>query len=268
MPLVELEGARLYYEEAGSGPAVVMAHGGGGDLSQWRHQISAFSDRYRVVAFDARGHGRSISGAGAWAIDDFVGDLKRLLARLDIDAAHLVGATLGGVVALEFALAYPEAVRSLVLVSTAPDTTDEMRARFDASAEIVEKGDVAAFAEGFIGFIFSPGYAADHPDEVADFRGRLERIDPRGYARSIRALGHRPDLTPRLEGVNAPALVVTGALDPIPTSAPGAEQLCRALPNARAEVIAAAAHLPHIEQPEVFNRAALRLFETAAREAA
>jgi pimeloyl-ACP methyl ester carboxylesterase len=200
-------------------------------------------------------------------MDAFVADLAGLLARLEVGRAAFVGATLGGVAVLEFALAHPEAASAVVLVSTAPDATEEMRARFEASAAVVESGDLAAFAEGFVSFIFSPDYVAAHADEVADFRQRLERIDPAGYAGSIRALGNRPDLTPRLGRLRVPALVVTGALDPIPTSAPGAELLARTMPDARAVVVPGAAHLPHIEQPAAFNQFVLEFLSRRSTKA-
>ncbi|MFI5394298.1 MAG: alpha/beta fold hydrolase [Candidatus Binatia bacterium] len=265
MPSVDVKGARLYYEEAGSGPAVVFAHGGGGDLSQWRHQMPVFAQQYRAIAYDARGHGQSRATADHFTMSDCAEDITALLGHLGISRAHLIGATLGGVAGLEFALAHPEVAQTLVLISTAPDTTDEMRARFEASAEVAGSGDLTDFAEGFINFIFSSAYAEDHPEEVADFRRRLEGIDPQGYAQSIRALGNRPDLSPRLGGLHAPALVVTGALDPIPTSVPGAALLARSLPNVRTEVIPGAAHLPHIERPDIFNRLVLDFFAVVQR---
>ncbi|MBI4514320.1 MAG: alpha/beta fold hydrolase [Deltaproteobacteria bacterium] len=268
MPTVTTAGAKLYYEEAGAGSAVVLAHGGGGDLSQWRHQVPALAAHHRVIAFDARGHGRSAASTPPGRITDFADDIAELLRHLGIARAHLIGATLGGVAVLEFALARPAAVQSLVLISTAPDTTEEMRLRFEASAEVVESGDLAGFAEGFISFIFSSDFADSHPDDLADFRQRLERIDPAGYAASIRALGNRPDLTPRLGQLRVPALIVTGALDPIPTSAPGAALLAQALPNARNQVIPDAAHLPQIERPDLFNRLVLDFFAAAERQAA
>lgn len=267
MPTVPVNGGHLHYEEAGSGPALVFAHGGGGDLSQWRHQVAHFARHYRVVAYDARGHGQSSEGAGQ-TVASWVGDLAEMLRHLDIGSAYLVGATLGGVVILEFALAHPEMVRALVVVSTAPDTTDEMRARFGASAEIVQAGNLTAFAEGFVNFIFSPAYVEAHAAEVADFRRRLERVHPASYASAIRALGHRLDLSPRLAAVSVPALIVSGELDPIPTTAPGAAALAEALPDSRAVVIADAAHLPQIEQPEVFNRLVFDFLEAAGRTAA
>ncbi len=267
MPFVPVDGAQLYYEEAGSGRAILFAHGGGGDLSQWRHQRGEFARTHRVVLYDARGHGRSRAERLDFGIADFAADIAHLLRHLGIARAHLVGATLGGVAALEFALAHPESVDSLVLVSTAPDTTDEMRERFEASAAVVESGDLVAFAEGFLHFLFTPAYAEAHAEEVADFRRGLEQIDPASYARSIRALGHRPDLTPRLGAVQVPVLVVTGELDPIPTSAPGAEALLRALPRARAAVVPHAAHLPQIEQPARFNALVREFLAAAEREA-
>jgi 3-oxoadipate enol-lactonase len=265
VPTLHTRDVRLHYEESGRGPVVVLAHGGGGDLTQWRHQVADLARDHRVIAYDARGHGQSSTAADC-SIPAMVDDLGALLGHLDVRRTSLVGATLGGVTVLEFALVHPEVVEALVVVSTAPDTTDEMRARFEASAGVVESGDLAGFAEGFVSFIFSEGYVAAHAAEVADFQQRLARIDPRGYAGSIRALGNRPDLSPRLGALGAPTLVVTGALDPIPTSAPGAERLTRAIPRARAVVIPDAAHLPHIERPDVFGRC-VREFLAEARAA-
>ncbi|MBI5629117.1 MAG: alpha/beta fold hydrolase, partial [Candidatus Rokubacteria bacterium] len=213
-----------------------------------------------------RGHGQSRAPAGKWTMADFAGDLAALLAQRHITRAHLIGATLGGVTILEYALAHPEMVQSLVLISTAPDTTDEMRVRFEASAAVVESGDLAGFAEGYINFIFSPAFVAQHAAQVADFQQRLERIDATGYAQSIRALGNRPDLSPRMGRLSIPALIVTGAVDPIPTSAPGAALLERSLPKAHATVVADAAHLPHIEQPEMFNRTVLDFLAAVERD--
>lgn len=265
MSVIRVNDALLSVEEAGHGPAVVFAHGGGGDLSQWRHQIPVFARQYRVIAFDARGHGGSSLGNGASGIGTFVSDLQTLLRHLEIRQAHFVGATLGGVTVLELALAHPEMARTLVLVSTAPDTTEEMRSRFAASAAIIESGDLDGFAEGFVHFIFSADYVAGHRDEVADFRRRLARVDPVGYARAIGALANRPDLTPRLRTLAVPSLIVTGELDPIPTSATGAALLGRSLPNSRAEVVSGAAHLPQIEQPQIFNRLVLDFLRVDGR---
>lgn len=265
MPVLRVRGADIYFEEAGRGSAVVLAHGGGGDLSQWRHQVPAFAQHHRVITFDARGHGQTRTAAPIAGFADFTSDLADLLCHLEIQGAHLVGATLGGVTILELALAHPQKARTLTLISTAADSTDEMRARFEASAAVVESGDLDGFAEGFIHFIFSSAFAARHPAEVEEFRARLAAIDPAGYAQSIRALGNRPGLTARLARLRVPALIVTGALDPIPTSAPGAAALATALPDARAEIIPEAAHLPHIEQPETFNRLALDFFAAAER---
>ena len=266
MPVVKVNSVELYYEETGRGPAVVFAHGGGGDSSQWRHQLAVFAQQYRVIAYDARGHGQS-SAAPDYSIGACADDLAGLLRHLDIQRTYLLGATLGGITILEFALAHPDMAAALVLISTAPDTTDEMRARFDASAAVVESGDLAAFADGYVNFIFTSEYVEAHPDEVADFRQRLKRIDPAGYAGSIRALGNRADLSPRLGALSVPTLILTGERDAIPTSAPGAELLSRSLSNSRASVVPDAAHFAHIEQPETFNRLVLEFLAGVGKEA-
>ena len=261
MPVLETQEVRLYYEVTGSGPAVVCAHGGGGDSAQWRHQIAPLSARYRVIVYDARGHGRSSVPEGPYSMRLLVDDLRRLLDHLGIKRAVILGATLGGVTAIELALAEPETVHGLVLVTTVPDTTDEMRERFAASAAVAEEQGLEAFAEAYAAMIFTAAYHERAPQEVEEWKMRMQRLDPAGYARVIRALGDRPDLSPRLSAIRVPTLIVVGAEDTIPTSHPAAEALRTGIPDARLEVVNGAAHLPFIEQPEAFNAMMLQFLD-------
>lgn len=261
MPFLELPNLRLYHEVTGSGPAVVYAHGGGGDSAQWRHQIVPFSARHRVITYDARGHGRSSVPDGPYSMRLLVDDLRRLLDHLQVERAVVFGATLGGVTALELALGDPKRVHGLVLVTTVPDTTDEMRERFAASAAVAEEQGLEVFAEGYVGMVFTEAYRERAPEEIEEWKTRMQRLDAAGYARVIRALGDRPDLSPRLGAIRVPTLVVVGAEDVIPTSHPAAEVLRTKIPGARLEVVNGAAHLPFIEQPGSFNALALQFLD-------
>lgn len=112
---VAVEGGTLHYETSGSGPAVVLLHGGGLDLTMWDPQVETLSRSFHVIRYDSRGHGRSTAPMGPYSM---VEDLRRVLDHLGVQQAHVVGLSMGGGVALDFASAYPERALTLTLVST------------------------------------------------------------------------------------------------------------------------------------------------------
>ena len=111
---VAVEGGSLYFEVHGSGPSVVLLHAGDLDLTMWDPQVTRLARSFRVIRYDARGHGRSTAPRGPYST---VEDLRLLLDHLGVEHAHLVGISMGAGVALNFAVAYPARVRNLVLVS-------------------------------------------------------------------------------------------------------------------------------------------------------
>jgi len=112
---VAVEGGTLYYEVRGSGPPLVLLHAGGVDLSMWDPQAASLARSFRLIRYDARGHGRSTAPAGPFST---VEDLRLLLGHLGVERASLVGVSMGAGVALDFAATYPNRVGRLVLVST------------------------------------------------------------------------------------------------------------------------------------------------------
>jgi pimeloyl-ACP methyl ester carboxylesterase len=117
MPFLKRDRTQLYFEEHGDGPALVFAHGVGGNHASWFHQIAAFAPSFRVVVFDARGFGNSVDEEELGR-SGFVDDLASLLDELKIDRPILVGQSMGGGACLSFTCAYPERVRGLVLADT------------------------------------------------------------------------------------------------------------------------------------------------------
>lgn len=112
---VAVEGGTLYYETRGSGPPVVLLHGGGLDHTMWDPQVEALARSYRVIRFDARGHGRSTARMPPFSMTE---DVRRVLDHLGVERAHLVGLSMGGGMAFDFATAYPARTITLTLVST------------------------------------------------------------------------------------------------------------------------------------------------------
>jgi len=113
---LDVPGARIAYEDQGNGPAVVFSHAALGDRRMWDPQVGPFSERFRVVRYDARGFGKTTSEGSPFARHE---DLLRLLDETGIERPHLVGASLGGRVSIDFALAHPGRVASLVVVGSA-----------------------------------------------------------------------------------------------------------------------------------------------------
>src|SRR5258708_37939114 len=120
MPMIAVNHTQLYYEVSGQGQPVVLIHGLGSSTRDWGEQVPEFSKTYQVITFDLRGHGRSEKPAGPYQIPVFAADLAGLLQALGVASAHIVGLSLGGGGAFQFALDYPSIVRRLTLVHTAP----------------------------------------------------------------------------------------------------------------------------------------------------
>jgi pimeloyl-ACP methyl ester carboxylesterase len=253
VPVARVNGVELYYESTGEGVPLVFAHGGGGNLLQWTYQVPHFSERYRVVTFDNRGHGRSESPAAGYSIEIFSEDILGLLDSLSLERVVLIGLTMGAMTALRFALDHPDRLSGMVLVGVSEGGREVMRERFEMSAQIAESHGMEMLAEGFCSVVFSPWFREERSDFVADCKKSMQAASPRGYAESIRALANRPRLTDRLSEIRAKTLVVVGEDDVTEFPLEDADLYAQGIRDARLVRIEKAGHLACIEQPDVFN---------------
>jgi len=245
---------RVYYESAGRGDAVVLCHGAGGNHLVWFQQVPAFAPTYQVITWDQRGFGRSTNHADMAGPPVAVADLRRLLARLDVNAAHVVAQSMGGWTALGFALAYPEHVRSLVLSgTTAGIDTPGVRAAVEAYlADLAQAPDPKVLPLGH------------HPALHDEFARR----DPaRAFLYQEISLlneGSAGGLSQRktwygraaLSTLRVPVLFVVGSDDRIFPPAV-IREAAAALPRAEVVEVPHAGHSPYYEQPEKWNRVVL-----------
>jgi pimeloyl-ACP methyl ester carboxylesterase len=254
----QVEGAQLYYEVAGSGPPLVLLHGGWLDRRIWDAQVPALARRFRVIRYDLRGFGRSNLPPQPYSD---VQDLFGLLGALRVGRAALAGLSLGGMVAIDFALANPAMVAALVLVGPGlrgftPSPEDESTARTVAMIEAVQAEDRDHALDLFVElWVDGPGRQA------APEARRLARSIAADYSFAHLAPGApQPSQTPsaieRLATIRAPALILTGAHDQ-PQIQEIAGLLEVELPRARRVLIPGAAHMPNLEQPALFNQAVL-----------
>jgi 3-oxoadipate enol-lactonase len=235
-------------------PALVLSNSLGTTRELWEPQVAPLAERFRVVRYDRRGHGRSPVAAGATTIDDLGGDLVELLDELALEQVSFCGLSLGGVVGMWLAVNAPERVERLVLCCTAASFAP--RQGWVDRAATVRADGMGAIADAVLGRWFRPSFQDAHPDVVARFRATLVSTPAEGYAACCDALADA-DLTSRLGEIAAPTLVLTGADDPVAPPATG-DALAAAIPGAVHTVVQRAAHIANIEQPDAFTAALLR----------
>jgi pimeloyl-ACP methyl ester carboxylesterase len=266
MPHVRVGDVDLYYElvdctepwRAGNPPAVLL-HGLGGDRRMWLYQVPAFCPRVPVILVDLRGHGRSSAPAGEWSIADLARDVMRLLRHLGVEKAHLVGLSMGGVIAQQFALDYPYATASLVLADTLCGVPDDGQALARDAMRFIEEQPMRVIAETRITAAFS---------DAVDPAMRLHMIeqvalnDKDAYVRAARAVFGYAGCG-RLSEIAAPTLVVVGEADrTLPLA--WMESLATRIRGARLARIAGAGHLSNLERPQDFNRLVLDFLHPGA----
>jgi 3-oxoadipate enol-lactonase len=252
----EVGGAPLYYEVAGTGPALVLIHEGLADSRMYDDQFDALARRYRVVRYDLHGFGRSGTPDRAYTHHEA---LHGLLRHLGIDRAALLGMSLGGIVAIDFTLTYPDMVGALVLMAAGIGgypISEATRALAAPLAEAFKAGDFVRAIDLSVRF-WVDGMERS-PEEVdPDVRERFRALYTDVLRRS-RDGGRQADLLDppayrRLGEIHVPTLVVVGTGD-VPDILDGADLLERSIPGSRKVVLPRVAHLLNMERPAEINR--------------
>ncbi len=251
----EVLDARLRYEMMGSGHPVALIHGHTLDQRMWEDQFEAFAASFQVLQYDMRGYGRSSLPAGDYSQ---AADLKGLFDLLKIKRAHLVGLSLGGGVALDFALAFPAMTAGLVLVDSVlpgrPWSTDFGEV-FPILSQAGRAGDLAGARKMWMNHgLFAPAMAV--PAVAAQLGAMVESYSG-WHWQNHNPAHHETEAIPAALGrTAAPTLVVLGELD-IPEFHHIAADLVGGIPNARLVTIQGAGHMAPMEAPEAFNDAVL-----------
>lgn len=258
MPYVSVDETRLYYDESGEGPPLLFLHGLGSSGHDWADQARRFSDDYRVLRMDLRGHGRSERPRGPYHISQFARDVAVFLRKLEAAPAHVVGLSMGGMVALELGANAPELLQSLVVVNSVADS------RLDSWGDVwfylSRRLAVQVLGMRRVGtFLAEKLFVHAHQEALRrEFRRRWAQNDQDAYLRSMDAI-RRWSVMDRLERITAPTLVLGADHDYTPVSTK--IRLAGRLPNARLEVIKDAHHALPVERPDAFERAVRRFLE-------
>lgn len=259
MPKVRVSDIDIYYEMSGDGEPLVLIHGLGSSSRDWELQIPAFSAQHKVIAIDLRGHGRSDKPAGPYSIPLFAADTARLMEVLNIPAAHIVGLSLGGMVAFQLAVSWPAFVQSLVIVNSGPEfivRTARERLLLMQRQLMVRCMGMKRFGK-FLGHRLFP-----KPDQERLRRHLAERIaenDPRAYREALRAMTAGWSVERHLKDLHCPTLVIAAAGDYTPVAHKAA--YVAKLPQAELLVIQDSRHATPADQPAEFNKAVLNFIE-------
>lgn len=249
---------RIAVDHAGRGPFVVFLHGIGGNRDNWRDQLPVFGKHFHVAAWDARGYGDSDDYDGPLSFADVSRDLIRVFEHFKVTRAHIVGLSMGGRIAQEFAALFPERVATLTLADTHASFKDfppETQHSFVAMRlkPLVEEGlSPADIAPRVARSLMGPNASAAVLERLV---ASVARLHKESYIKTVKStvdFDRRDDL----ERIRAPTLVLNGEHDKL-TPPAMARDIAAQIPGARVEIIADAGHLINIEQPETFNRLVL-----------
>jgi pimeloyl-ACP methyl ester carboxylesterase len=255
MPLVQSYEVGLHCEVYGDGEPVIFIPGFGNGLWIWFKQVPFFAERFRTVVFDPRGISRSEKPEGSVTVAQLAKDVEGLLGALNLESAHIVGASFGGFVAQEFALAYPEQVRSLTLSCTSfggikhvmpsPETLQAMASTKGLNTEErVRQNLLLAFS----------------PDFLQNKRSEVEQIIELRAANPVPEYAYLQQLQAaisfsteeRVESIAVPTLVITGDADVIVPPV-NSKNLAAKIPHAELRIVTGGSHTYFIEQAEEFN---------------
>jgi pimeloyl-ACP methyl ester carboxylesterase len=258
----EINGGKIYYEVAGSGYPLVLIHGGQMDRRMWDEQFDLFSKSYRVIRYDVRGFGKSPASTNVYADEE---DLATLLKYLHVDKAYVVGLSLGGRIAIDFALTHPDMTDGIVPVapglsgfhfSDDPNATESWRAAL--------AGDWQKVADLWL----KSGYMAPAMQN-AKIAGRLRQLaleNAHEYLDNpvLESMPNPPAID-RLPEIRTPTLIIVGNRD-----VTDIHEICGLLfarvPHSREIVIENSGHIVNMEQPELFNRSVLNFLAGLSKQ--
>jgi 3-oxoadipate enol-lactonase len=247
---------KIHYVEQGEGPAVVFAHGYDMDHTMFAPQFEDLPDRYRCIAWDMRGHGRSDCPDGPWSMQDLVDDMVAFIDGVDAGPCHLVGMSVGGMIAPRVALQRPELVRSLVLIDTSADAEDPERAALYTGFQdtIAAEGITDELVEVGIPILFGERYRTSEPKAIEFHVDRVRSMKREASVEGLRSFIGRDSVLDRLQEIRVPVLVVHGEED-IAQPMEEAEKIVERIPGAELVRIPGAGHTTPLEAPDVVNEA-------------
>ena len=245
----------IHFEERGIGEALILIHGVGLDLTMWARQVEDLSKHFRVIVYDMVGHGGSVHPPGPYTLSQFVEQLAELVNYLKIERCHIVGFSMGGMVASAFALKYSDKIKTLTIMNAVAKRTEEQRkAIFKRVEEVKRKGPLATI-EPAIQRWFNPDFLNAQKGLVRQIRKRLETNDPASYLASYTLFATvDEELWPQIQQISVPTQIITGELDK-GSNPEMAEQMHEKIVNSEMMIVPNMRHMLPIEGFQMVNEA-------------
>lgn len=260
MPKINIGDIETNYQEQGIGTPLILIHGLNSDISGWIFVMPEFAKYYRTITIDVRGHGESGKPDIPYSIKMFSDDLYEFCKILKISKAHILGLSMGGAIAQQFALQHPEIIRSLILVSTFSYVDEHLRKAFLKLRRSLDTGGYPAFFDEVVKLAFTPKYIQENPDSIATLKEKRIKINsPVAIARATEACLNF-NLRDEISKINLPALVISGRED-VFTPLHLAEQIHKSIKGSEWKIIDNVGHNLYIEKPKEMVEAVLEFLK-------
>jgi 3-oxoadipate enol-lactonase len=265
---ISINNLSVSYNDLGpdDAPVIIFIHGFPLNKSMWDVQVEALKENYRVIAYDIRGHGNSEPGIDEFFIELFVNDLLRLMEKLGIEKSIMCGLSLGGYIALNAVLKYPERFDGLVLNDTQciADTNEIKENRCQAIIRIMKNG-VEQYANEIIKNLFALESFTKKENVIDTVKEMIVNTPKQSLCNTLHALAERKETCRRLKEINIPTLIMVGNEDKI-TPIAVAQQMHEKILNSKFEIIQQAGHLSNLENPIAFNTHMLKFLELVGKK--
>lgn len=251
-----MNGNEIYYVDVGVSDAlaVILIHGFPFNHEMWEPQIQALQDRFRVVAYDLRGHGKSGVGDGQYTLEFFVDDLVGLLDQLKIARAVLCGLSMGGYIALRAVERNPDRVAALILADTqAKADSNEAKLKRGSAIKSVKTNGVNMYADSFVKSVFASESLASKSNAVEAIRRIIQANSSIGICGALLALASRTETTEALAAIRVPTLILVGEHDGL-TPPSASQEMHTRIAKSEIHIIPNAAHMSNLENSEEFNK--------------
>ncbi len=269
MPHVPINGARLYYEDRGSGPeTIVFAHGLLWSGYMFHNQIETLKQSYRCITFDLRGQGQSEVTKDGYEIERLYEDAVALIEKLKCTPCHFVGLSMGGFIGLRLGIRRPDLIKSLTLIESSADPEAKEAARRYRMLSIVARWiGLRIVADRVMEIMFGQKFLND-PERAGlkrEWKERMVANDRIGITRAVGGVIIREGVGDQLDRIKIPTLIIVGDQD-VATIPAKAEKMHTGIPNSRLVVIPGAGHTSTVEEPETVTAAMVEFLENQAEE--